>query len=113
MMERVTVTQAGITENQSQVISKAIQDADFRAELLKDPKGAVSKLGVNIPDVVDLEVLEESPTKAYLVLPLAPTAMSEESNGDVQGYWWWNDDAAKNDVQGFWQGWDWDGWQWE
>lgn len=108
------MTQAGITKEQAQVISKASQDAGFREELLKDARGAIAKaLGIEIPEAIDVEVLEETPTKAYLVLPLSRNAMSEDAGGDVQGYWWWNDADAKQAVEGFWQDWSWSGWQWE
>ena len=105
---------AGITTEQAQVITKASEDAGFRDELRKDARGAISKaLGINIPEAIDVEVLEETPTKAYIVLPLSGNAMSEGAGGDVSGYWWWNDAEAKKDVEGFWQSWNWNGWQWE
>lgn len=114
IMEVDFMTQAGITKEQAQVISKASQDTGFREELRKDARGAIAKeLGIKIPEAIEVEVLEETPTKAYLVLPLSRNAMSEDAGGDVQGYWWWNDAEAKQDVEGFWQDWSWSGWQWE
>ena len=105
---------AGITKEQAQVIAKASEDAGFRDELRSDARGAISKaLGIKIPEAIDIEVLEETPTKAYVVLPLGSNAMSSDASADVQGYWWWNDAEAKKDVEGFWQDWNWNGWQWD
>lgn len=54
------------------VVGKATEDADFRAWLLSDPKGAISQeLGVAIPVSMSIQVHEESGTTAHLVLPPA------------------------------------------
>ena len=52
------------------VVGKAIEDADFRARLMSDPKGVIgAELGVTIPDTMTIEVHEEAPETAHLVLP--------------------------------------------
>ena len=59
------------------VVGKATEDADFRAWLLSDPKGAISQeLGVAIPVSMSIQVHEESGTTAHLVLP--PSSMLSE-----------------------------------
>ena len=60
-------------EMRAKIVGKATGDADFRARLLSDPKGAIEQeLGVTIPASLSVEVHEERGTTAHLVLP--PTA---------------------------------------
>ena len=56
---------------EAQLIDKAMQDDAFRQELVRDPKGAVAReLGMEeIPEHLQVQVLEESPTTVCLVLP--------------------------------------------
>ena len=68
-------------EMQAKVVGRAAEDAEFRARLLSDPKGAIQQeLGVTIPASVSIEVHEESGATAHLVLPPA----SRLSEGDLQ-----------------------------
>ena len=64
---------------QAQIVAKATQDADFRARLRTDPKGAIEQeLGVTIPAALSIEVHEETATTAHLVLP--PAASLNDSD---------------------------------
>ena len=68
-------------EMRAMIVGKAAEDADFRARLLSDPKGAVGQeLGVTIPASLSIEVHEESGTTAHLVLP----PDSKLNEGDLQ-----------------------------
>ena len=63
------------------LIDKATTDKTFRERLVADPKNTIrEELDVTIPAGFDVEVLEDSATKGYLVLP--PSA--ELSAGDLQ-----------------------------
>ena len=65
----------------AKIVGKATGDADFRARLLSDPKGALEQeLGVTIPASMSIEVHEERGTTAHLVLPPA----SKLSEDDLQ-----------------------------
>jgi hypothetical protein len=56
-----------------QIIKKAWEDAAFKANLVKDPKGAIKEaFGIDIPAGVELKVVEESPTLYYLAIPPKP-----------------------------------------
>ena len=79
-------------EIRSHLIRKAADDSDFRADLLADPKAAVSaELDVDIPDGLNISVVEDSPTVVHLVLPPNPQLTSEDlkaiSGGECYGYW--------------------------
>ncbi len=65
------------------IVGKASEDADFRAFLLSDPKGAIGQeLGVAIPASLSVQVHEESATTAHLVLPLS-SRLSESALQEV------------------------------
>ena len=64
---------------EAQLIDRAMQDETFRQELVRDPKGVFAReLGIRLPEHIQVQVLEESPTTVYLVLPQAATGTSTE-----------------------------------
>ena len=67
---------------EAQLIDRAMEDEAFRQELLRDPKGVVAReLGIQMPENIQVQVLQESPTTVYLVLPPpAPSAGAELSD---------------------------------
>ena len=68
-------------EMRMKIVGKATEDADFRARLLSDPKGAIGQeLGVTMPASLSIGVHEESGTTAHLILP----PDSKLSDGDLQ-----------------------------
>ena len=55
---------------EAQLIDRAMKDETFRQELLRDPKGVVAReLGIQMPENIDVQVLQESPSTVYLVVP--------------------------------------------
>ena len=68
-------------EMRMKIVGKATEDADFRARLLSDPKGAIGQeLGVTMPASLSIEIHEESDATAHLVLP----PDSKLNAGDLQ-----------------------------
>lgn len=60
-------------EFQQQIIEKALKDDAFRMQLIENPAAALhGSFGFNIPEGFEIEVLEETPQKIYLVLPMNP-----------------------------------------
>jgi len=54
-------------EMEAAVIARATEDADFRAQLLGDPKGAIEQeLGISIPEAMEIRVHEERKVKPVL-----------------------------------------------
>lgn len=53
------------------MLEKAVNDEDFRKELLKDAKGALKKIDVEMPDDVKVEVYQSTPDHLHFVLPQA------------------------------------------
>ena len=57
-------------EMRAKIVDKATDDADFRARLFSDPKGAIeAALGVHVPDAMAVRVHQEDVHTAHLVLP--------------------------------------------
>jgi hypothetical protein len=64
---------------ESALIAKAWVDENFKQELLGDPKGVIGReLNTQIPDGVEFQVLEETPTIYYLSIPIKPSVGAAE-----------------------------------
>ncbi|MYB34977.1 MAG: NHLP leader peptide family natural product precursor [Gammaproteobacteria bacterium] len=60
------------------IVDKAISDESFRAELLSNPKNAIStELGLDLPQDVNVVVHQSDPKTFHLSLPV--TELDEES----------------------------------
>jgi len=57
---------------QNKVIAKAMEDPSFKKALMEDPAGAIaSEFGIRVPEGIEIEVVQETAKKVYLVLPSA------------------------------------------
>lgn len=66
---------------QEQIIQKAWEDAEFKKKLIADPKAAVKDaFGIDVPDTIEVEVLEETANKYYLVLPQSPQEVTSTNS---------------------------------
>lgn len=76
-------TQEKVNEVYLQVQRLAQTDEEFRAELLKDPSAAITKLtGEEVPEEFKIKVIENDPAySATFVLP--PMAAEELEDGDL------------------------------
>lgn len=71
---------------QEELALKILSDAAFRDELKRDPNAALEAAGMRIPEGVEFEVVESTPTKRYLVLPpLQDGEIDEAALASVQG----------------------------
>lgn len=53
------------------IIARAASDPAFRARLLDDPRAAVGELlGVDVPERIEVTVVEERPDRICVVLPV-------------------------------------------
>ncbi len=76
MAEQPQVTRRDI---ESRLIVQAWKDEAFAADLRRDPRAAIqrelTKLGLAgaiVPENVQIQVLEETPTQLYIVIPPKP-----------------------------------------
>ena len=79
-------------EREQQVLSRAMNDGDFRAALVADPRTALSgEFGIDIPESLDVRVFEESANSYFVVLPQAGIENGAELTEDqleaVAGGW--------------------------
>jgi hypothetical protein len=71
---------------EAQIVARALHDAAFRRALLADPAGELQQaFGMHLPSTMTVQVLVETPTTSYLVLPLDPTpALAERELSDLE-----------------------------
>jgi hypothetical protein len=76
------------SEVQRRLVQRSIEDEDFRKKLLDDPKWALEQvLETQLPEDVEVRVVEESPKTIYLVLPgtgLPPDEGEELSDQELE-----------------------------
>ena len=66
-------------EMRAHLTSKAAEDADFRQQLISDPKGAISQeLGITIPDSMEIRVHESDIQTIHLALPVSGDMTEEQ-----------------------------------
>ena len=72
-------------ELEAKIVARAWADDAFRERLRADPRAAVAEeTGISLPESIAIEVLEETPEKGYLVIPLNRVSISDEEL-DVAG----------------------------
>jgi len=70
---------------QKRLIIKTWRDPEFKKNILEDPKGMLeAQLGGKLPADVKIYVHEESPDTLHFSIPIAPSNVSELSDGDLQ-----------------------------
>jgi hypothetical protein len=62
-------------EFEATLIARAWQDETFKQELISNPKAVYTReLGQQIPDSLTIQVIEETPSTLYLVIPRNPAS---------------------------------------
>ena len=69
-----------------QLIAKAWSDEEFKARLLANPKDAMAEVGMDVPEGVEIEVVESTQEKVYLIIPPKPDGeLSDDDLDKVSG----------------------------
>lgn len=78
---------AGRAAAEAKIAALAMEDADFRAKLLSDPKAALAEVaGLEFPEGVKLVVHEETADTLHMVIPPAiPDELTDEQLEAVAG----------------------------
>jgi hypothetical protein len=64
---------------EAKIVARARADEQFLQRLKADPRAAMAEeTGIKVPKSIEIEVLEETPQKAYLVIPTNRVAISDE-----------------------------------
>ena len=70
-------------------VARAWTDADYKARLLDDPRGALAEVGIEVPAGVNVNVAEVDAENVQLVLPPAPeTEIADEHLRSAAGGNW-------------------------
>ena len=70
------------------ILTRVEKDADFRKRLLSDPRATLRGAGVNVPDSMEVRVVEDTGSRRTLVLPPAAGELSEAELDAVAGAGW-------------------------
>jgi hypothetical protein len=74
-------------EFENRIVARATQDEGYLARLKSDPRAAIAdETGIRVPESVTIEVLEETPDHAYLVIPTNRIAIDDEQLEVAGGY---------------------------
>ena len=65
------------------IIARAADDSAYKQELIDNPKAVLAQEGFNIPNDIQVTVLEETPTLFTVVLPMTPQ-VKELSDSDLE-----------------------------
>ncbi len=65
---------------EGRIVRRAWAEPEFRQRLLDDPKGALGdELGLELPDRLEVVVVEERPDRLCIVLPVDVSGISVEA----------------------------------
>ena len=63
------------------VLQRATTDPDFREALKANPAKILAEAGIQVPEGIDYEVIENTPDKFHIVLP--PLVEEDELSGEA------------------------------
>ncbi len=74
------MTSVATVASKSQIVQKAWEDPQFKAQLLANPKSALKDaFGIELPEGMEVRALEETPSSYYLVIPPSPSDLKREA----------------------------------
>lgn len=82
-----TPVPTGRAEIERRIVDRAQSDAEFRARLIEDPRGAVGELlGVALPESIEVQVVQERPDLMCVVLPVDLSGMGYDAVWAMLGH---------------------------
>ncbi len=70
---------------EKELVLKAWEDEEFKQRLVSDPKAAITEMfGVEIPDAIDVKVVEEDLQTLYVRLPMKPVGEDELTDEQLE-----------------------------
>ena len=71
----------------ARLTQRAVEDLDFRAQLVSDPKGVLNQeFGITLPDNIQIKVHESDLQTIHLALPPTPV-LNEEQLEAISAGW--------------------------
>jgi hypothetical protein len=77
-------------EQYQQIIANCWADEDFKKRFLADPIAVLAAEGVTLPEGMVVNIVENSPREITLVIPAAPSSLSDGDLDAVAGGVWSN-----------------------
>lgn len=71
-------------ELQAKIIARAWKDPRFKEKLLKNPKAAFKEMGADIPENIQVKVVEDKPNTFTFALPSPVKAAKELSDKELE-----------------------------
>jgi len=82
------------------IIAKCWEDEAFKAKLLADPAATLEAEGVELPEGVTVNVLEDTAQVRNLVIPAQPGRLADELlESMAAGRCFWSDIPGCSDIQ--------------
>jgi hypothetical protein len=74
-----------LSSQYQQLIAKCWADEDFKQRLLDNPAETLKAEGMELPEGMRVQVVENTEQELTLVIPAQPTDLSDEELGDMGG----------------------------
>jgi len=71
-------------EARAAIIARAWKNPEFKAKLLKNPRAAFDEMGVELPEDIQLRVIEDKTNTFTFILPKAAANVRELSDRELQ-----------------------------
>src|SRR3954447_23422508 len=81
-MDQASGAYAARRDLETQIITRAMDDAAFRQELRNNPQAVLAQYGLPVGPDVEVVILEETPSTLYIVLPQLAEADEEPADAD-------------------------------
>ena len=75
------------------------KDEALKARFMTDPKAVLAEYGMDVPDGIDVNVVENSGNTVHITMPPAPAGageLSDEELGNAAGGWCHHDDEVES-----------------
>ena len=67
----------------AQVFAACWKDEELKARFMADPKAVLAEHGMDVPDGVDVKVVENSDNCVHITMPAAPAGAAELSDEEL------------------------------
>ena len=69
----------------AQVFAACWKDEALKARFLSDPKAVLAERGIDMPDNIDVKVVENSDNTVHITMPKAPSGSTELTDEELAG----------------------------
>ena len=69
----------------AQLFAACWKDEALKARLMSDPKAVLKEHGLDVPDGIDVKVVENADDCVHITLPAPPARLMDLSDDDLQG----------------------------